>query len=116
MKAVYLLGIDIGTSTTQLVVSDLTLENRANPFSVPRIAITAAGDYTVTVNGYEIEVIGGSAVIDSELEDCFDADGVTLANNRVTMSAFPRLKGGANNVSWTGNVSSVTIERRSRSL
>lgn len=33
-------GIDIGTSTTQLVVSDLTLENRANPFSVPRIAIT----------------------------------------------------------------------------
>lgn len=32
-------GIDIGTSTTQLVVSDLTLENRANPFSVPRIAI-----------------------------------------------------------------------------
>ena len=33
-------GIDIGTSTTQLVVSKLTLENRANPFSVPRIAIT----------------------------------------------------------------------------
>lgn len=33
-------GIDIGTSTTQLVVSELTLENRANPFSVPRIAIT----------------------------------------------------------------------------
>mgnify|MGYP000871443043 CR=1 FL=1 len=33
-------GIDIGTSTTQLVVSDLTLENQANPFSVPRIAIT----------------------------------------------------------------------------
>lgn len=33
-------GIDIGTSTTQLVVSELTLENRASPFSVPRIAIT----------------------------------------------------------------------------
>ena len=32
-------GIDIGTSTTQLVISRLTLENRANPFSVPRIAI-----------------------------------------------------------------------------
>ena len=32
-------GIDIGTSTTQLVLSRLTLENRANPFSVPRIAI-----------------------------------------------------------------------------
>ena len=32
-------GIDIGTSTTQLVLSKLTLENRANPFSIPRIAI-----------------------------------------------------------------------------
>lgn len=32
-------GIDIGTSTTQLIISKLTLENRANPFSVPRIAI-----------------------------------------------------------------------------
>ena len=33
-------GIDIGTSTTQLVLSRLTLENRANPFSVPRITIS----------------------------------------------------------------------------
>ena len=32
-------GIDIGTSTTQLVISRLTLENRANPFSVPKVAI-----------------------------------------------------------------------------
>ncbi|MFR5860778.1 MAG: ethanolamine ammonia-lyase reactivating factor EutA [Flavonifractor plautii] len=32
-------GIDIGTSTTQLILSRLTLANRANPFSVPRIAI-----------------------------------------------------------------------------
>ncbi len=32
-------GIDIGTSTTQLVISRLTLENHANPFSVPRIEI-----------------------------------------------------------------------------
>lgn len=32
-------GIDIGTSTTQLVFSRLTLVNRANPFSVPRVSI-----------------------------------------------------------------------------
>lgn len=32
-------GIDIGTSTTQLVLSNLTLLNQANPFSVPRITI-----------------------------------------------------------------------------
>lgn len=33
-------GIDIGTSTTQLVLSELTVENRANPFSVPQLDIT----------------------------------------------------------------------------
>ena len=32
-------GIDIGTSTTQLIFSRLTLANRANPFSVPRVEI-----------------------------------------------------------------------------
>ena len=32
-------GIDIGTSTTQLILSRLTLENRAAPFTVPRVSI-----------------------------------------------------------------------------
>ncbi len=32
-------GIDIGTSTTQVVLSKLRLEDRANPFSIPRIVI-----------------------------------------------------------------------------
>lgn len=93
-----------------------SIVNAGTAESLPRIAITATGDYTMTVNGYEIEIAGGSAVIDSALEDCFEADGVTLANSRVTMSAFPRLKSGENAISWTGSVSSVSIERRSRSL
>ncbi len=38
-EALLSVGIDIGTSTTQLVVSKLTLENRGNPFSVPKIVI-----------------------------------------------------------------------------
>src|SRR5690554_5166581 len=33
-------GIDIGTSTTQLVFSHLTIENVAPAFNVPRIIIT----------------------------------------------------------------------------
>ena len=33
-------GLDIGTSTTQLIVSELTVENRASPFAVPELAIT----------------------------------------------------------------------------
>lgn len=33
-------GLDIGTTTTQLIVSELTAENRASPFAVPDMAIT----------------------------------------------------------------------------
>ena len=33
-------GIDIGTSTTQLVLSELTIENMASAFSIPRIIIS----------------------------------------------------------------------------
>lgn len=32
-------GIDIGTSTTQLVFSELTIENQATSYTVPRISI-----------------------------------------------------------------------------
>lgn len=56
-------GIDIGTSTTQFVVSDLTLENRANPFSVPRIAITGR---TVTYrSGIHFTPLRSDTVIDA---------------------------------------------------
>ena len=59
-------GIDIGTSTTQLVISRLTLENRAGPFSVPRIAIG------------EKEVLYRSAIHFTPLlsETVIDAEGV----------------------------------------
>ncbi len=59
-------GIDIGTSTTQLVISHLTLENRASPFTVPRVAIT------------EREIVYRSAIHFTPLlsDTVIDADGV----------------------------------------
>lgn len=59
-------GIDIGTSTTQLVLSRLTLLNRANSFSIPRIEIA------------EKEVVYRSGVHFTPLLDdkTIDSDGV----------------------------------------
>lgn len=56
-------GIDIGTSTTQLVLSRLTLVNRANAFSVPRIAIEGR------------EIIYRSAIHFTPLRDAVTIDG-----------------------------------------
>ena len=33
-------GLDVGTTSTQLVVSELTVENRASGFAVPELQIT----------------------------------------------------------------------------
>ena len=56
-------GIDIGTSTTQLVASRLTLGNRAAPFSVPRIAIT--GREVVYRSGIHFTPLLSDSVIDA---------------------------------------------------
>ena len=38
-KTLLSVGIDVGTSTTQLIVSRLTVENKASAFSVPQMEI-----------------------------------------------------------------------------
>lgn len=57
-------GIDIGTSTTQLVISRLTLENRANPFSVPRVDI--ARREVLYRSGIHFTPLQSDTVIDAE--------------------------------------------------
>lgn len=84
--------------------------------SEPRIKVAATGDFTLTVNGCFLEITGGSVIIDSELRDCLSEDGRGLANSRVRLNEFPVLRPGENNVSWTGNVTAVEIERRVRYL
>ena len=34
-------GLDVGTTTTQLILSELMVENRASSFAVPHMEITA---------------------------------------------------------------------------
>ena len=55
-------GIDIGTSTTQLIFSRLTLVNRANPFSVPQVEI--AGREVVYRSGIHFTPLRSDTVID----------------------------------------------------
>ena len=35
------LGLDVGTTTSQLIVSELTVENRGSAFTVPELTIQA---------------------------------------------------------------------------
>jgi phage-related protein len=48
--------------------------------------------------------------------DCYAADGVTLDYGKATLDDYPTLAVGANVVSWTGTVTSVTITPRWRDM
>lgn len=99
-----------------VLIAEGTVYNPGTAKSRPRITIEGSGDMTMAIGGQLIGVAGGSVIIDSELQDCFDPDGVTLANGRVTLDEFPQMLVGANPVSWTGNVTKITIEGRWRYL
>ena len=66
-------GIDIGTSTTQLILSRLTLENRATPFTVPRVSIAgrevlyrSAIHFTPLLSDTVIDAAGVRAIVEEE--------------------------------------------------
>lgn len=67
------LGLDLGTSTTQLVLSRLKLENQASAFSVPRVAITdkevvyrSAVHFTPLVSDTRIDAGAVRAIVEEE--------------------------------------------------
>lgn len=95
-----------------------TIENPGTADSLPRITIAGEGDMSVTIAGQRIDVLAGSVIIDSELMICYESDGtyVNPVDYRVIMDDFPRIPPGISTVTWTGNVSSVTVEGRWRYL
>ena len=60
------------------------------------------GDYGVTIND-----IATAIIIDSELKDAYSAE--LNRNSNISLSEFPVLKFGSNDVSFSGGVTSVTI-------
>lgn len=93
----------------------------------PKFIVTATGDYDLTINGSVINVsspdgqssTASGIIIDSELMECTELDGTTLANTRVIMDEFPVIMPGTYiDVGWAeGNaVSSVIIEERGRDI
>ena len=73
MSALLSAGIDIGTSTTQLVLSRLTIQNENGAFSVPSFAITekevvyrSAIHFTPLRSATEIDAAGVRAIVAGE--------------------------------------------------
>ena len=101
-----------------VAASGNTITNPGTYASRPRIKITASGDFTLTANGQLMEFAGvtGGIIVDSEYMDCFNLNGITLANSFATLDEFPTLKPGINAISWTGTITAVEVLPRWRDL
>lgn len=92
-----------------------TLLNPSIQSSFPQLTIVASGSGTVTINGQTITIQDISSktsiVIDSELQDVYDAEAQTNLNNKVSFSggSFPVLAAGLNSIRFTGSVTSVEV-------
>lgn len=83
--------------------------------SLPLVTVNGTGDVTLMLNGTILELndLNGTITMDSELEEAWSGD--QSANSRMD-GEFPRLIAGHNAYSWDGDVTSVVIQPRWRTL
>ena len=97
-------GIDIGTSTTQLIISRLTIENRAAAFTVPRFSITgkeilyqSAVHFTPLLSDTVIDTDGIRKIVDTEYRDS-GIDRSTIQSGAVIITGETARKENAREV------------------
>lgn len=109
---------DEAADDVEISEPNFSITNEGTVFSEPRITVVGSGDCSITLNAQEITLEGltDGIIIDSELQDCLSLDGGELLNNLASMDEFPILRVGANNLTYTGNILSITIRPRWRYL
>lgn len=114
-------GTDLDMSLSIQMMDDsfnsFKVFNRGNKFSKPKLTIYGQGNITLSINGVQYFVIAlgnnGYIVLDGDQMDAYKGD--TLMNRYVAGDYNNlKFKVGANTLSWTGNVTQVTVENISR--
>ena len=79
----------------------------------PMIVINGSGDVTLAINNNAVNITGldSTITIDCETKNCYR--GTQNLNNTVSLTnQFPVFDKGANTISWSGDITSVTITPR----
>lgn len=97
-----------GLNTTEI-------RNAGNYFSKPIVTFTGTGIINVSVNGLQKCVLNlgtnESITLDADKEEAYD--GATL-KNRQMQGEFITLETGKNTITWTGNLTSISLTNYSR--
>lgn len=95
------------------IVKNSTGTSISNPTlfpAKPLITVFGTGEGTITVGGKKVSIsdIGGSIVLDSEIERAYS--GSTPKDDKITITnGYPTIPGGSSTVKFTGGVTKVSI-------
>ena len=95
---------------TITIQNSLTIMNPTGFEAYPLFKVTGtSGVLTVNGNSITISSIDGFVMLDCELQDAYKEN---INKNSTISGTFPVLKTGSNTISWTGDISSVTMKPR----
>ena len=98
--------------------NNTTVLNKGTVYSEPKITITGSGNVVLTINEreYTINNLSGSITLDSEIMEIINLGGASYIPPSMDNYLFPRLEVGLNEISYSGNVSKISINPRWRWL
>lgn len=95
---------------TITIQNSLTIMNPTGFEAYPLFKVTGtSGVLTVNGNSITFSSINDFVMLDCELQDAYKDN---INKNSTISGTFPVLKTGSNTISWTGNISSVTMKPR----
>ena len=95
---------------TITIQNSLTIMNPTGFEAYPLFKVTGtSGVLTVNGNSITFSSIDGFVMLDCELQDAYKEN---INKNSTISGTFPVLKTGSNTISWTGDITSVTMKPR----
>lgn len=95
---------------TVTIQNSLTIMNPTGFEAYPLFKVTGtSGVLTVNGNSITLSSIDDFVILDCELQDAYKEN---INKNSTISGTFPVLKTGSNTISWTGDISSVTMKPR----
>ena len=95
--------------------TEVEVENKGLEKSKPIITLEGTGEIGLYVNGNQIFTYNfgedTEVVIDSEKQDAYLG---SILKNRQMLGEFPILEAGENTITWTGTITNIKIEPKSR--
>lgn len=96
--------------------TQLEVTNQGNEESKPIITLHGEGVIIISVNNhaiFEIDIDSDFVTIDSEKQEAYKG---SILKNRFMIGQFPTLKVGENIITWTGNLTKIEVQPKSRWL